>query len=51
MSIVRARLPEKLAVWSILRPRHYDDRLATVLLAAAGQEIHGPEVSEIALEA
>lgn len=34
-SIVHGRLPERLAVWSVLRPRRYDLRLSKALLDAA----------------
>jgi hypothetical protein len=35
LSLGRGRLPEKLAVWSILRPRRYDARVAAAVLEAA----------------
>jgi predicted dehydrogenase/nucleoside-diphosphate-sugar epimerase len=34
LSILRGRLPSRFAAWSILRPRRYDDRIATKVLAA-----------------
>jgi predicted dehydrogenase/nucleoside-diphosphate-sugar epimerase len=37
LAIAGGRLPERLAVWSILRPRRYDPRLATKLLDAVAQ--------------
>ena len=33
-SLVHGRLPTRLAAWSILRPRRYDSRMATKVLAA-----------------
>jgi predicted dehydrogenase/nucleoside-diphosphate-sugar epimerase len=35
-SLAARRLPERLAVWSILRPRRYDTRAAEAMLGAAG---------------
>ncbi|MCC7416170.1 MAG: Gfo/Idh/MocA family oxidoreductase [Acidobacteria bacterium] len=35
MALARGKLPERLDVWSVLRPRRYDDRTAIALLAAA----------------
>jgi nucleoside-diphosphate-sugar epimerase len=35
VSLVRGRLPERLAVWSVLRPRRYDARLTAAVLEAA----------------
>lgn len=35
LSLLHGRLPEKLAAWSILRPRHYDSGLAATVLEAA----------------
>jgi hypothetical protein len=34
LSILHGRLPSRFAAWSILRPRRYDDRIATKVLAA-----------------
>jgi predicted dehydrogenase/nucleoside-diphosphate-sugar epimerase len=34
VSILRGRWPSRFAAWSILRPRRYDDRIATKVLAA-----------------
>jgi predicted dehydrogenase/nucleoside-diphosphate-sugar epimerase len=34
MSALRGRRPSRFAAWSILRPRRYDDRIATKVLAA-----------------
>ena len=33
-ALLRGQLPQRLAAWSILRPRRYDDRVAAKLLAA-----------------
>jgi hypothetical protein len=33
-SLLRGRIPTRLAAWSILRPRRYDSRMAAQLLAA-----------------
>src|SRR5438034_384835 len=38
LSLVRLRLPSRLAVWSIFRPRRYDPALSTKLLEAAHRE-------------
>jgi hypothetical protein len=35
-SLAARRLPERLAVWSILRPRRYDTRASEAMLDAAG---------------
>ena len=35
LSLLHGRVPEKLAAWSILRPRHYDAGVAATLLEAA----------------
>ena len=34
LSLLRGRLPSRLSAWSILRPRRYDDRIATKVLDA-----------------
>jgi predicted dehydrogenase/nucleoside-diphosphate-sugar epimerase len=36
VSLAQGRLPERLAVWSILRPRRFDTRVSETLLDAAG---------------
>jgi nucleoside-diphosphate-sugar epimerase len=38
-SLMHGRLPERLAVWSILRPRHYETAVARDLLEAARQPL------------
>lgn len=38
LSIAHGTLPERLAAWSVLRPRRYDSRLATALLQAANRD-------------
>jgi nucleoside-diphosphate-sugar epimerase len=35
LSVVRGRLPEPLAAWSILRPRRYDTRVAAAMIGTA----------------
>jgi hypothetical protein len=35
LSLSRGKRPEKLSVWSVLKPRRFDVRLATTLLDAA----------------
>ena len=40
MSLMKGRLPERFAAWSILRPRHYDARVATTVLEAARRNVH-----------
>jgi nucleoside-diphosphate-sugar epimerase len=47
LSVVHGRLPAKLAVWSILRPRHYDARQAATVLEAAQPRVQ----SRVALHA
>jgi nucleoside-diphosphate-sugar epimerase len=39
LSLRHGRLPEKLAAWSILRPRHYDSGVAATLLEAARVDV------------
>jgi hypothetical protein len=41
LSLGRGRLPEKLAAWSVLRPRHYDARVAAAVLEASRSDIDG----------
>jgi predicted dehydrogenase/nucleoside-diphosphate-sugar epimerase len=41
LSLVRGRFPQKLAAWSILRPRHYDARVAATVLDAARPAVPG----------
>jgi predicted dehydrogenase/nucleoside-diphosphate-sugar epimerase len=43
LSLVRGRWPERLAAWSILRPRRYDPGASRSLLAAAGHVRQGVE--------
>ena len=38
LSVARGTLPERLAVWSVLRPRRYDARLTTAILEAASTD-------------
>jgi predicted dehydrogenase/nucleoside-diphosphate-sugar epimerase len=44
LSLVRGRLPTRLAAWSILRPRRYDARLSAAVLAAAWRDAHATDV-------
>jgi hypothetical protein len=37
LSLARGRWPERLAAWSVLRPRRYDTRLAAAALGVATQ--------------
>jgi len=46
VSLVRGRLPEKLAVWSILRPRRYDTALSEWVLSATGRDITTGQAAE-----
>ena len=39
ISLMKGRRPERVAAWSILRPRHYDARLATTVLEAARRNV------------
>jgi hypothetical protein len=32
MALLRGRLPERMAAWSVLRPRRYDARVTAALL-------------------
>ena len=50
LSLARGRLPERLAAWSILRPRRYDARQADTLLAAT-RDARAVQVSDIAVHA
>jgi hypothetical protein len=45
-SLCRGRRPDGLAVWSILRPRRYDTRLAAEMLEAAREDARGVLVTE-----
>jgi hypothetical protein len=46
LSLGRGRLPDRLAAWSILRPRRYDDALAAALLDAVRREAGRLRVAE-----
>jgi predicted dehydrogenase/nucleoside-diphosphate-sugar epimerase len=48
ISIGRGRWPEALAVWSILRPRRFDTRLATGMLDATDASARAVGVTELA---
>ena len=48
ISLGRGRWPEALAVWSILRPRRYDTRLAAEMLDAARASAPGVRATELA---
>jgi predicted dehydrogenase/nucleoside-diphosphate-sugar epimerase len=50
LSLARGRRPERLAAWSILRPRRYDARLAAELLAAT-RGARGFQATNIAVHA
>jgi predicted dehydrogenase/nucleoside-diphosphate-sugar epimerase len=50
LSLVRGRWPERLAAWSILRPRRYDARRAETLLAAT-ENARSVQVTDIAVHA
>jgi hypothetical protein len=50
LSLARGRRPERLAAWSVLRPRRYDSRLSSAVLEASrGDACFAAE--EIALRA
>jgi predicted dehydrogenase/nucleoside-diphosphate-sugar epimerase len=49
-SLARGRRPERLAAWSVLRPRRYDSRLASAVLEASGGDA-GLVEEEVALRA
>jgi nucleoside-diphosphate-sugar epimerase len=46
-SLCRGRRPDGLAVWSILRPRRYDTRVAAEMLEAAREDARGVLVTEV----
>jgi hypothetical protein len=48
LSLGRGRLPDRLAAWSILRPRRYDTRVAAALFAAARQDARVPQPNDVA---
>jgi nucleoside-diphosphate-sugar epimerase len=50
LSVARGRWPERLAAWSILRPRRYDTRQADMLLAEA-RNARAVQVGNIAVHA
>jgi hypothetical protein len=39
LSLAHGRLPERLAAWSVLRHRHFDARISTMVLEAAGTHV------------
>jgi nucleoside-diphosphate-sugar epimerase len=39
LSLARGSLPERLAVWSVLRPRHFDSRVSAGVLGAAAAHV------------
>jgi hypothetical protein len=41
LSLGQGRLPQKLAAWSVLRPRHYDARVAATILDRARPAVPG----------
>lgn len=49
LSLGRGRLPDRLAAWSILRPRRYDTRLAAAISEVARQDARVPQPTEVAL--
>jgi nucleoside-diphosphate-sugar epimerase len=50
-ALCRGRRPDRLAAWSILRPRQYDARLAAAVLEAAGRDAGTPRTGDVALPA
>jgi nucleoside-diphosphate-sugar epimerase len=50
LSLARGRRPERLAAWSVLRPRRYDSRLSSAVLEASGGDA-GLAAEEVALRA
>ena len=46
-SLMQGRMPPRLAAWSILRPRRYDDRVTARLLDAARTSPHGDPVLQV----
>jgi nucleoside-diphosphate-sugar epimerase len=51
LALLRGRRPTRFAVWSILRPRRYDARLTSELLAAARRDARRRPAPELALHA
>ena len=45
LSLARGRWPERLAAWSVLRPRRYDSRLAAAMLGVASERRDVPQTS------
>jgi predicted dehydrogenase/nucleoside-diphosphate-sugar epimerase len=50
LSLMRGRLPERLAVWSILRPRRYDTTLSKSVLDAAGLVKQARDVGTVGID-
>lgn len=46
LSLGRARLPERLKVWSTLQPRRYDTRVAAAMFDALQQDARVPQASD-----
>jgi predicted dehydrogenase/nucleoside-diphosphate-sugar epimerase len=49
LSLARGRWPERLAAWSVLRPRRYHTRLAASMLGVAKQNAPVPQRADVAL--
>jgi predicted dehydrogenase/nucleoside-diphosphate-sugar epimerase len=49
LSVARGRWPERLAAWSVLRPRRYHTRLAASMLGVAKQNAPVPQRADVAL--
>ena len=51
ISLARGRWPERLAAWSVLRPRRYDPRLAAETLGVVTRDRATPRANNVAVQA
>ena len=49
-SVMRGRWPERLAAWSVLRPRRYDARLSSAMLGVATRDRAVPRANDVAVQ-
>jgi nucleoside-diphosphate-sugar epimerase len=50
LSLSRGRWPDRLAAWSVLRPRHYDSRLAVSTFELTRPDARVPHTTDVALQ-
>ena len=50
LSLAHGRWPERLAAWSILRPRRYDSRLAAAMLGVVTRDAAVPRANDVAVQ-